>query len=249
MGDHLSRGRVTAEAAKAHLFLALPSPRVRGEGVRARSFGSPVALSERHTGALRGTPGTRMIFVLFGIRHRPSIIRDSSRSSFARCAGEGLLLPVRYRVGTAVDQSREGGGDAGGGEAAPGSLVVLPEMFATGFSMDVAAVTDEPAGKTRTFLKQMAAEFDIVLLGGRVTGDATPRGGERSDGVFGGGGRADAIPQDVSVPARGGDRALPGGRIGRSCFPGAGSRFRRSSVTTCGFPKCFVRPCGKGRKC
>ena len=51
---------------------------------------------------------------------------------------------------------------------ASGTLIVLPEMFATGFSMNRAA-TDEPDdGPTREFLSTLARKYDCAVLGGRV---------------------------------------------------------------------------------
>ncbi|MGE5611552.1 MAG: hypothetical protein ACM359_20040 [Bacillota bacterium] len=39
---------------------------------------------------------------------------------------------------------------------AAGGLVLLPEMFATGFSMDVGGISDSPTGETRRFLSSAA---------------------------------------------------------------------------------------------
>lgn len=58
----------------------------------------------------------------------------------------------------------------------PDALVVLPEMFATGFSMNVAAAHDSDAHETQQFLARTAAEHRIYLLGGVVTKDAGGRG-------------------------------------------------------------------------
>ncbi len=58
----------------------------------------------------------------------------------------------------------------------PGSLVVLPEMCDTGFSMDVAAITDTPGGATAAFLAAMARESGVFILGGLVTTAADGRG-------------------------------------------------------------------------
>ena len=52
---------------------------------------------------------------------------------------------------------------------APGTLLLLPEMFATGFSMNVAAISDSASHQTQDFLAQTAAAFRIYLLGGVVT--------------------------------------------------------------------------------
>ncbi len=56
------------------------------------------------------------------------------------------------------------------------ALVVLPEMFATGFSMNVAAIHDE-SRETQGFLSRAAAERKIYLMAGVVMKDeATGRG-------------------------------------------------------------------------
>ncbi len=52
---------------------------------------------------------------------------------------------------------------------APGTLVVLPEMWATGFSMNVAEVAETSAAETETFLSMLAEQYQIGLLGGVVT--------------------------------------------------------------------------------
>ena len=39
------------------------------------------------------------------------------------------------------------------------SLVVLPEMFATGFSMNVARISDSASKDTQRFLSEAAREF------------------------------------------------------------------------------------------
>src|SRR5690242_7278135 len=46
------------------------------------------------------------------------------------------------------------------------SIVVLPEMFATGFSMNVDTVAESPGGETERFLSETAREFGICLIGG-----------------------------------------------------------------------------------
>lgn len=54
----------------------------------------------------------------------------------------------------------------------PGSLVALPEMFATGFSMDTERLRESPAGETDAFLASEAARRGIFLVGGLVSLDA-----------------------------------------------------------------------------
>jgi omega-amidase len=46
------------------------------------------------------------------------------------------------------------------------SLVVLPEMFATGFSMNTAATAEPAAGETKRFLAGLARESGTALLAG-----------------------------------------------------------------------------------
>lgn len=49
-----------------------------------------------------------------------------------------------------------------------GSLLVLPEMFATGFSMNVEAITEGDSSPTTDFLREIAAKWKIYVLGGVV---------------------------------------------------------------------------------
>jgi omega-amidase len=61
-----------------------------------------------------------------------------------------------------------------------GALVVLSEMFATGFSMNVSAIHDQ-SRETQDFLSRTAAERKIYLMGGVVMkDDATGRGRNES---------------------------------------------------------------------
>src|SRR3954454_20721193 len=46
------------------------------------------------------------------------------------------------------------------------ALIALPEMFATGFSMNVDAVVEPYGGKTEHFLAETAKHFGIYLIGG-----------------------------------------------------------------------------------
>lgn len=57
----------------------------------------------------------------------------------------------------------------------PNSLVVLPEMFATGFSMNVEKIAQSSV-ETEEFLGDLAREFSIVVLGGVATKNADGRG-------------------------------------------------------------------------
>ena len=49
---------------------------------------------------------------------------------------------------------------------APGSFLVLPEMFSSGFSMNVLQAADTPAAETEVFLATLAREHGIYVLGG-----------------------------------------------------------------------------------
>jgi predicted amidohydrolase len=57
-----------------------------------------------------------------------------------------------------------------------GALAVMPEMFATGFSMNVAEIAQGEARETETFLASLAEEFGIFVCGGVVTRRADGRG-------------------------------------------------------------------------
>jgi omega-amidase len=48
----------------------------------------------------------------------------------------------------------------------PGSLLVLPEMFATGFSMQVETIAEGVGGPTCEFISELAAIHSIYVLGG-----------------------------------------------------------------------------------
>ncbi|MCD6365286.1 MAG: carbon-nitrogen family hydrolase [Planctomycetes bacterium] len=48
----------------------------------------------------------------------------------------------------------------------PGSLIVLSEMFATGFSLDVAVTAEAPGGETAQFLAEIARVHKAFVIGG-----------------------------------------------------------------------------------
>jgi predicted amidohydrolase len=58
----------------------------------------------------------------------------------------------------------------------PGSLVLLPEMFATGFSMNIAAIQEGASREAERFLAATARELGVFLMGGIVTGAASGKG-------------------------------------------------------------------------
>ena len=47
-------------------------------------------------------------------------------------------------------------------------LVVLPEMFATGFSMNPEVTGEKPGGETHSFLTDLAARLEVAVVGGYV---------------------------------------------------------------------------------
>jgi len=47
-------------------------------------------------------------------------------------------------------------------------LLVLPEMFATGFSLNPAVTAEEPKGETPTFIGELARELGLAVVGGYV---------------------------------------------------------------------------------
>jgi predicted amidohydrolase len=51
-------------------------------------------------------------------------------------------------------------------QPATGSLVVLPEMFTTGFSMNAGAIAERAGGETEQFLAATAREFGVFLVAG-----------------------------------------------------------------------------------
>ncbi len=69
-----------------------------------------------------------------------------------------------------------------GAAIARGSLVLLPEMFSTGFSMNVPAIAEGNARPAEQFLAQTAKALGVWLLGGVVTATADGRGRNESVG-------------------------------------------------------------------
>ncbi|MEQ1861216.1 MAG: carbon-nitrogen family hydrolase [Chthoniobacteraceae bacterium] len=58
----------------------------------------------------------------------------------------------------------------------PGSLVVLPEMFASGFSMNLAATCQRDDREDEGFLRELAKDTGATVLGGVVSPDGAGRG-------------------------------------------------------------------------
>ncbi len=70
------------------------------------------------------------------------------------------------------DDNRHQLGSVISGLADPGDLVVLPEMFTTGFSMNALANAEPPGGPTELWLQSIARERDCAVTGSiAVLGD------------------------------------------------------------------------------
>ena len=62
-----------------------------------------------------------------------------------------------------------------------GSLIVLPEMFATGFSMNAGDLAEGSAAPAETFLADLARSFDLFVMGGVI--NVGPDGRGRNEAV------------------------------------------------------------------
>lgn len=58
----------------------------------------------------------------------------------------------------------------------PGSLIILPETFSTGFSMNLSVTAEPENGPTEQFLREMAAQYQSCIIGGVVTSSEDGRG-------------------------------------------------------------------------
>lgn len=65
------------------------------------------------------------------------------------------------------------------------SLLILPEMFSTGFSMNVDKIAEEDPSEVEGFLAELAADYDCAVIGGLVTRVAGA--GDESDSAESGG--------------------------------------------------------------
>ncbi|MCA9263149.1 MAG: hypothetical protein KDA60_04850 [Planctomycetales bacterium] len=59
-----------------------------------------------------------------------------------------------------------------GASIEPGSLIVLPEMFDTGFSMRVAATAQGETQESESFVRELATQYDAAVLAGVVSRQA-----------------------------------------------------------------------------
>jgi len=63
----------------------------------------------------------------------------------------------------------------------PGALVALPEMFGSGFSMNVSAIAEDASRPTERFLCELSQRYGICLVGGLAT--IGPDGRGRNEAV------------------------------------------------------------------
>lgn len=63
---------------------------------------------------------------------------------------------------------------------APGGLIILPETFSTGFSLNTAITAEPEKGPTEQFLAEIARQHQCAVLGGLVTQTADGRGMNQS---------------------------------------------------------------------
>ncbi len=95
---------------------------------------------------------------------------------------------------------------------APGSLVLLPEMFATGFSPDLQLVAEDQTGPTQQFVAQTARQLGICLVAGVV--QRGPEGKVHNRAVvFDGSGNPVASYAKLHPFRPGGEQTAPGSQI------------------------------------
>src|SRR5688500_18417301 len=56
------------------------------------------------------------------------------------------------------------------------ALVALPEMFASGFSMNVAKIAEDATRATENFLRDLSRQFGVYMVGGLATFGTDGRG-------------------------------------------------------------------------
>ena len=127
-------------------------------------------------------------------------------------------------------------GMAAGAGIARGDLVVLPEMYATGFSLNVETTADEE-GAQASFLRELAVEHGATVVGG-----ITVRGKEKARNralVFGPGGEALASYDKVHPFSFGREHEVFEGGDGVSLFEWGGLRVCPVVCYDLRFPELF----------
>ncbi|MBJ06864.1 MAG: amidohydrolase [Verrucomicrobiaceae bacterium] len=77
----------------------------------------------------------------------------------------------------------------------PGSLIVLPEMFSTGLSMDVEKVAEKKDSSVEKFLSSLAWQYESHVIGGLVSRDGSSGMGRNEVAVYDPSGRPVALYQ------------------------------------------------------
>ncbi len=129
------------------------------------------------------------------------------------------------------------------GPAGPGSstLIVLPEMFAVGFSMHVDQIAEDAGGATEQFLTELATERKAHVMAGVVGRQVAGRG--RNEAVV-----FDPIPAGRGSPATrsstrlvwGANRNITPGETMLKSSPWGPGNWRLWFVTTCDFRRSSV---------
>jgi omega-amidase len=100
-----------------------------------------------------------------------------------------------------------------------GSLIVLPEMLATGFSMDVGTVAAGEPGRTQGFLAELATHHRAMVLGGL--------------GVPGSGGGSEIKGRNVAVAVdAGGEATAEYTKIHPFSYGGEGDHYQAGQTVT-----------------
>ena len=62
----------------------------------------------------------------------------------------------------------------------PGDLIILPETFSTGFSMNLAVTAEPEGGETEQLLRGLASQYQCCVMGGVVTRQSASSGANQS---------------------------------------------------------------------
>src|SRR5690349_23475885 len=57
-------------------------------------------------------------------------------------------------------------------------IIILPEMFSTGFTMNVEKLAEDMNGETIQWMKKTAAEKKVIITGSLIIKEKSPAGGE-----------------------------------------------------------------------
>jgi predicted amidohydrolase len=132
-----------------------------------------------------------------------------------------------------------------GVELPPGSLLVLPEMFSTGFSVEVPAVAEGEARVSELFLAGLAQERGVFVGGGIVSAASDGRG--RNEAViFSPDGREVARYAKMQPFTLGGETAAFAAGSAPVVFDWAGCRVAPFICYDLRFPEIF-RPVARAR--